>query len=139
MDQPLTPPPLPVLPLEYAPPALQGSTRLLRVLGWLSIGITAVGTVAAAVEVETVIVSGPALVVLGMVMIACGLARKQRALWIPGLAHLGIAGFFVMLVNVFGFSPTVARIPFPVMGGIYTIGVTIIFLKLMYWQRSKAI
>lgn len=133
MDQP---PPIPVLPLAYAPPALQKGTRWLTVMSWLSIVTLVAGTVAIFVEVESVLVSGLALAIIGTIMLIAGVARRQVMLWGPGALHLGICTLFVALVNGLHWGPRVAAKPFAVMSTAYTLGMT----ALLIWQirQSKA-
>jgi hypothetical protein len=135
MDE--TPKPLPVLTLEYAPPSLMGRRRVLRITGWLSIATLVIGTIACIIEVESVIASGPAISVIGLIMVIYGLSRRPKALWVPGLAHLLISGLFVGLVNGLNWSPRRAQVPFSVMSVIYTIGMTIALLVLMADERRR--
>jgi hypothetical protein len=130
MDQPKpASPPLAVLPLEYAGPAVNPSTTLMRWMTYLSVAAMVLATLAAILNVESVIVSGPVLALLGVIMVVCGFSRRQRALWWPGLAHWGICGLFVGLVNMLHWSPSDARVPFPIMGAIYTVAMTLALLR----------
>jgi hypothetical protein len=119
--------PVPVIPLAYArpdaePPALRGAWgRAVRVCHVLALLCCAVGwALLAFVDVETVVVSGPVLFVLGLVLIvAGGVTRSWRAVGF-GAAHVGVCILFVALVNLRHWSPRQAEAPFTIMGSAYT-------------------
>jgi hypothetical protein len=72
------------------------------------------------VEVETVLGTGPALTILGILIMAAGWKVDVRAVLI-GAAHCGICVMFVLLVNLYVWSPADAHQPFVVMGVIYIV------------------
>jgi hypothetical protein len=116
--------PIPVIPLQYASPA-SASPRWSRVIPWcLWVGwgscVTAVGLIAV-VSVESVLITGPVIFLLGLMAILGG--TWTRATWtlVTGVAHCGICILFMMLVNVWNWSPSYAREPFWWMGIGYTV------------------
>jgi hypothetical protein len=74
-----------------------------------------------AVEVETVLITGPCITVLSLVMIVAAVQRRYRGAWLLGLSHCAICAFFVILVNVFRWDPSDAMRPFTVLGLAYVV------------------
>jgi hypothetical protein len=117
--------PLPVLALEYAPPPQTGS----RVWRWiLTICLPAAYAVCvlavvliAAVHVESVLFTGPALSATGLLTVIAGVFKRDRVASFVGTCHCAICLLFVGLVNALHWSPRDARTPFLLMGIAYTI------------------
>jgi hypothetical protein len=115
--------PVPVIPLQYASPA-SALPRWSAVIpwclwaAWLSCAVAVVLIVT--VRVESVLITGPVIFFLGLMAIFGG--TWTRATWtlLAGVAHCGICALFVMLVNVWNWSPSDAREPFLWMGIAYT-------------------
>ena len=115
--------PRPVIALDYAPPSPRATiwraiVRWTVPLSWLC---CVVGTFAILVEVESVLVSGPVLFVLGLLTLIGGKMTGRR--WVTGLGwgHVGICILYVGLVNLRGWSPSEAEAPFAVMSIVYTL------------------
>ena len=121
--------PLPVLPLEYAPPA-GTANRVWRCivliclpLGLLTcaIGVTAIHIV----DVESVVVTGPGLFATGLLALLGGLFARNRVAAAVGAGHCAICLLFLLLVNLLHWSPGDAHFPFLVMGTVYTLAVAV--------------
>ena len=117
--------PIPVLPLQYAPPAAprplwRRISRVCLVAAWV---ICFAGVLLLIYETETVVGTGPALFVLGVLVLTGGLLTRQRLAAFVGGCHCGICLLFFGLVNMLGWSPDEARTPFLLMGKLYTIAV----------------
>jgi hypothetical protein len=117
--------PVPVLPLEYAPPPQAGSRVWRRILsiclpGAFGVCIVAVALIAA-VDVESVLFTGPALFTAGLLTVLAGVFVRDRFACIVGACHCAICLLFVGLVNALHWSPRDAHTPFLVMGVLYTI------------------
>jgi hypothetical protein len=99
------PPPIPVLPLDYAP--TDSADRVARWRWWVRALVVAGAVVCAAgwllivfTHVESVILTGPALAAVGAFLAACGWrARDWRGLFL-GVAHVAVCVLFVALVNM---------------------------------------
>jgi hypothetical protein len=116
--------PIPVLPLEYeqvdATRAHAG--RWLRLLVVLSSAACAVATaLIPVVDVETVIISGPVIFVMGAAILIA--AMRVRSPWhaVLGAGHCAICLLFFMFANWMGWGPPEARVPFAIMGLAYTL------------------
>jgi hypothetical protein len=117
--------PLPVLPLEYAPPPAAGRRptwrRIGRVgaaAGWLTC-LVAWALVLLGL-VESVLVTGPIIFTLGLLTLLGGAFNRERWPLILGVSHCAICVLFLFLVNAFHWSPRDAKLPFTVIGGVYT-------------------
>lgn len=119
--------PVPVLPLEYAPPVAAGGRAWRRiVLVCLAAGLlTCAGAafIIYADHVESVVLTGPVLFVTGLLTLLGGLFTRNRAASVVGAAHCGICLLFLLLVNLRRWSPNDAYVPFTVMGTIYTLAI----------------
>lgn len=121
--------PVPVLPLEYAPPAsIAGRVWRRIVLVCLALGLLTcvVGVIVIlAYDVESVVVTGPVLFVIGMLTLLGDLLTRKGVAAIVGGAHCGICLLFFLLVNLLQWSPNEAHSPFLVMGTIYTLVIAV--------------
>jgi len=117
--------PLPVIPLEYEHPAAgaMGKARALRVLAIVTWFVCALALwLIVAVDVESVIVTGPIIAILGAMITVRGLLERRSMFAIIGAGHLVICLLFVTLVNWRGWSPSEATKPFTIIGTLYVIG-----------------
>jgi hypothetical protein len=71
------------------------------------------------VTVESVLASGPVLAIVGLTTIIYGMRHGYQQVAALGAGHVGICILFVSLVNILGWSPAAARVPFMLMGTIY--------------------
>jgi hypothetical protein len=114
--------PIPVIPLEYA--SQPGSTEAARRLrwwvlaGWLACATATV--LIAWVDVETVLITGPVIFLLGAWLLVRGLGLRSPGHAILGSAHCAICLLFFMFVQLFHWSPNRSFQPFLVMGVLYT-------------------
>jgi hypothetical protein len=122
----MTPQPIPVIPLEYEHPAVAAVARPSRALRVSAILAWAACMVAwgllACVDVETVIVTGPIIALLGGMVAVRGIIERRAGFTVLGAAHLGICLLFVVLVNLLRWSPREAFTPFTVMGAMHVLG-----------------
>ncbi len=110
---------------------------------WLRFGIglqalvlmTGIG--ASFVKIESILFSGPALAVAGIVLVV--LAWRKRNIW---AMVLGISGpvfsiFLLVLINVLEWSPDDAKVPVPKIGLAYLAAVLILILPALLETRSR--
>lgn len=111
--------PLPVIPLEYAPPENQSSraARILALLDWAA-AASALGAIFV-IDVESVLVSGPILLVLGVITITCAWRARIWPALVLGASLCAVCLLFVMLVNLLNWPPAKADLPFRWMGAAY--------------------
>lgn len=118
--------PVPVIPLEYARPEA-ATSRIWRGIIWtchlLALLCCAVAwTLLVFVEVESVVITGAMLFILGVLLLVGGaITRPWRAAGF-GAAHVAVCVLFVALVNLRNWSPHEAEAPFTAMGAAYTAG-----------------
>ena len=117
--------PVPVIALEYEHPQVAAAARPGRklrgaaALAWIACAIAWLLIVG--VDVETVIITGPIIAVLGLMILIRGIIERRPPFAILGAAHLGICLLFIVLVNLFHWSPGEATKPFSVMGAIHVV------------------
>jgi hypothetical protein len=117
--------PLPVLPLEYAPPAPAVHRRWCRiaracaVVAWPCCLFT--WALVAAGNVQTVLVGGPVIFVLGLLVLLGGIFGRNRWFVGVGVGHCAVCVLFLFLVNALHWGPPDARVPFTIMGAAYTL------------------
>jgi hypothetical protein len=120
------PPPLPVIPLEYAKPA-DGEARVRpwRLINYSALiagaAVTVLGSALIWINVESVLASGPALMLVGFTMLVGGFRRQKPFIWGLGAAHCAVCVLFVALVNLLNWGPRQAEQPFAVMSGAYNL------------------
>jgi len=91
----------------------RAAMRVLLVIGlFLSVG----AWIALLVQVETVIFSGPVLVLAGVGTLLAGWRGSYRPAAYVGAAHVAISLLFFVLVNLLQWGPGDARLPFAWMG-----------------------
>ena len=99
------------------------------VIGWILIPT---------VDVESVVITGPVLFVLGfglMVTIWIGGARWTA---LVAAGHMCVCVLFFTLVNVLRWSPDDAHTPFMIMGGVYTLLIVpATVAACMHWPRVR--
>jgi hypothetical protein len=122
--------PVPVIQLDYADPA--PGRRRQTLLRWTRYAATlALLTAAAAwallcfVRVESVVLTGPILFVLGALTLVGGFLTGRTLLIGIGGAHCFICVLFVALVNALRWNPREAHDPFTWMGLVFTAAVTV--------------
>ena len=118
--------PVPVIPLEYAPPERRPSAAwrsIVRVCHALSLLWCAVAWVLIVVGfARSVLATGPVLFLLGALLVVGGLLTRDVRAAAFGSAHMAICLLFVLLVNLLHWGPDEAERPFAVMGALYTLG-----------------
>ena len=121
--------PRPVIPLEYAQPTTARRARAWWLAARACVVLCGlclfVGWVLLFFDVETVIVTGPLLFVLGLALAVSAWRLKLMPAVMLGIGHCSICVLFVTLVNVRNWSPSEAEIPFRVLGGFYLLVVTV--------------
>jgi len=128
--------PIPVIPLSYqnAYDAAAATTR--PILPTVSILTCVAGIALLLVHTETVIASGPVIALLGIWLIIQGFKRHQRLRLILGGLHCMICALFLVMVNLWHWSPRDAHLPFLAMSVIHTLIAG--GLVLAMWQRFSA-
>ena len=117
--------PLPVIPLEYEHPqvaAVARPGRALRVcviLAWAACVLAWMLIVG--VDVISVIATGPIIALLAGMVAVRGLIERRAGFTVLGAAHLGICLLFIVLVNLFRWSPGEAQKPFTVIGALHVV------------------
>lgn len=105
--------------------------RWLLVAGWLTCAVAWILVVA--VDVESVVGTGPIIFSIGgAIIILGGIVQYRLAIW-AGVAHCGICVLFTALVNIFSWSPREAEMPFGIMGAVYVIA----SLPLTWWAFRR--
>ncbi len=91
-------------------------------LAWL----VCVGTwvLIAFVDVESVLVAGPIILLLGILLVVLGYLRQYRWAFRLGVAHIAVTWLFFGLVNLLEWSPRQAVLPFTIIGLAYLAFVT---------------
>ena len=130
------PEPIPVIPLSYqnAHDASAEATR--PILPTLTLIVCLCGIAALLIHTETVLFSGPLVAILGIWLIVQGFKRHEMLRAILGGVHCTICALFVVMVNLWHWSPGDARLPFLLMSTVHTIidgG-----LVLTMWRRFSA-
>ena len=114
--------PIPVIPLDYERPVPSPRTPLLAGLvavAWVACAVA--WSLIAFVDVESVLVTGPVVAVLGVCLALTGAsARRPTAVWL-GVAHIAVCALFFLLAWGLGWGPRQATRPFAVMGGLYCV------------------
>ena len=90
------------------------------------------------IQVESVLFTGPLLLAIGAALaVFAGLARDVPAV-ILGAAHCAVCVLFFGLVNMLHWSPDDARVPFLVMGAVYSgvAGVASAMMLVRRWPRA---
>lgn len=129
--------PIPVIKLDYADAApgrrRQFLLRWTRYSAGLALLTCSVGWILLClVKVETVLVTGPILFVLGALTLLGGLLTGRPLFSVIGAAHCFICVLFAALVNALRWSPRDAHDPFTWMGLVFTAAVTV--PTLMAWS-----
>ena len=121
--------PKPVIPLHYAGPITARRERswlmAARVCVVLSALCVLVGWVLMFVDIESVIVTGPILMLTGLALVLVAWRLRIMPAALLGIAHCSICALFFTLVNVRSWSPRDAEWPFRVMTGIYLLALTL--------------
>jgi hypothetical protein len=83
-------------------------------------GLAILGALGAAfLEVETILLGGPLISLLGLYVAALGLHRSFRQGVAAGLSAVGFSLFILLLISGLGWGPDAARVPVRVLGSIY--------------------
>ena len=119
--------PLPVIPLEYAPPARAASSRAWRHVVRVCLALSLLCCAAAWALVaggvgRSVLATGPVLFTLGVLLVVGGAITRDPRAAAFGVAHVSVCLLFVLLVNLLHWGPRDAERPFTMMGGAYTLG-----------------
>jgi hypothetical protein len=121
--------PIPVLPLEYAPPMPPVHTKWRRIarvcalIAWPCC-VVAWGLILSG-RVETVLFTGPVIFILGVLTLLGGVFNRDRWFVVVGGGHCAVCVLFLVLVNAFHWSPREARFPFMCIGAVYTLAATV--------------
>ena len=114
--------PVPVIPLEYAadpagtPSRLRWWLRFLARAAWIA---CVLAWLAILVDVETVLASGPVILLLGAGLFVLAWRARSPRHMVIGAAHCAICLLFFVLVQRMHWGPQAARVPFAVMGAAY--------------------
>ncbi|HEV7300804.1 MAG TPA: hypothetical protein VGN72_15670 [Tepidisphaeraceae bacterium] len=119
------------IPMAYATPSAGDPRRVgrlrwtlwLLVAGWAAclVGILSLVTI----DAETAVVSGPALVLIGIVTIVYASRAGLPLARAIGIAHVVIVTFLTLMVSVNNWSPGRAQDPLFVFGGFYLLLITL--------------
>lgn len=104
---------------------LLGVGILCALCAWLAIPL---------ITVESVLFSGPILAIVGLATTIYGIRHHYPQVTTMGAAHVAICILFVSLVNLLGWGPGAARVPFMLMGAIY-----ILIMAPLSWAIGKAL
>ncbi len=121
MDQPI-----PVLTLEYAPPAAARGSAVWRTIVQvchLTALLACAGTTIfiAFIDTQWGVLGGIPIFISGT-LAAVGAAIRRDWLGLAlGVCNVGVCVLFVLLVNLLNLSPRSAHMPFSIMGAIYTL------------------
>ena len=115
--------PVPVIPLAYEPPQppdWQTWRAILRVCHPVALVVCALAwCLLVFVKVESVLLTGPALLTLGVLLVIGGaLTGNARSLRF-GVGHVSICVLFFLLVNLLEWAPSDSEQPFALLGGLY--------------------
>jgi hypothetical protein len=133
---------LPAIPLQYQSPIRRPRRR------WLSLGRWAVliawpmcllAWFLLFVEVETVLVTGPVILLLGLVAIIGGIVHRSWWLVVIGVWHVTLCLLFVALVNLRHWSPDDSRDPFIIMGLVHLILTLSLTLYVLWSPATEAV
>ncbi|MBP7937183.1 MAG: hypothetical protein KA354_21270 [Phycisphaerae bacterium] len=100
-------------------------TRGLIALGWFTCMI-AWGLIAL-VDVESVLVTGPILLLVGLLSVIAGLLAKYSRAVVVGACYAGVSLLFFLLVVIFDWGPGEAKEPFLWMGAAFIVLVVPLF------------
>jgi hypothetical protein len=117
--------PQPVIPLEYAKPSTSTHDRRWWLAARVSLLLAGLCLLAGwglmFMDVETAVVTGPMLALMGVVLVGSGWRLKLMPAMLLGIAHCSICLLFFTLVNVRNWSPSEAAVPFRIMTGMYLV------------------
>jgi hypothetical protein len=94
----------------------------------LGLAVCAVAFVLLFAKVESVLVTGPLIALIGAAMLGMAVHRRDWARLGLGAGHLAVCVLLIALVNLRGWSPDEAELPFKWIGGCYliaTVGVSV--------------
>jgi hypothetical protein len=126
------------LVLEYAKPwHAPRWFRTVRVLLWIELFATAIAAALCVFEVETIVASGPALFLIGVILLIFGsLARRPLAMVLGGELMCVVIMVF-LLINLLRWSPGEARVPVSVIACLQTLaGVAVACVE--FWRERSA-
>jgi hypothetical protein len=131
--------PIPVIPLEYAKSATHPREQRWLIVAQAALVLSALDVLVGwvlipLVDAETAVVTGPILLLCGIVLLLASWRLKLLLTAILGLAHCAIPLLFTMLVNVRRWSPNEATTPFTIMAGLYLIAV-VLPVTAVAWTR----
>ena len=116
---PSPPVPQPVIPLEYATSGGESPRRkLVRWLGGANWIFCAVAWILIVVHVESVLATGPVVFAFGVALM---ISSRRVSFWsmIIGLCNVCVCLLFIAFVNLWGWGPDKAHLPFSIMGLVY--------------------
>ena len=133
------PVPVQVIPLDYADPSPDRRRRFLLRWSRYAVGLAllncSVGWILVCfVKVESVLVTGPILFVLGALALLGGFLTGRPLFIVIGAAHCFICVLFTALVNALRWSPAQAHDPFTLMGLLFTAAIAV--PTLMAWSSG---
>jgi hypothetical protein len=113
--------PLPVIPLAYAVPddSARRFRMALRVCEALGLAVCAIAFTLLFAEVESVLVTGPLIALIGSAMVGMAVHRRDWPRVGLGAGHIGVCVLLIALVNLLHWSPGEAEMPFKWIGGCY--------------------
>jgi hypothetical protein len=105
-----------VRPLARHSPRRPGISRS-TLAGLLILHLLGIGgsVIAAAVQIESIVGTGPAFSVLGLIVAECGRRSRLRSMYWIGLSTLALSLFVFALINIAEWSPAEASVPVPVL------------------------
>ena len=117
IDNPYRAPEVPFEVLRES--VLRGAYFWIRSFIILQMLVAVVGTAAAFVDVETIVITGPILSIFGIFgTIACVRKRYNFGVWI-GASGPAICLAIFLIIQLFNWGPTEAQEPVPLIGAVY--------------------
>jgi hypothetical protein len=136
------PDPAPVIRLDYAKSdgrrpwrIVQRSFPTLVLSTWAMCVIACIAI--AAYDVESVLVSGPVIFILGALLIVAGAILRRHLATLIGAGHCAICLLFFALVNIRHWGPSDAHDPFLAMGALYVLATSIPSLLMYLYYRRR--
>lgn len=128
--------PISVIPLAYQNVYDSAAASTRPILPTLTVAACIIGIALQLVDTETVIASGPVVALFGIWLIIQGLKRHERLRAVLGGVHCMICALFVVMVNLWTWSPREAHVPFLVMSVVHTLVAS--GLVVAMWLRFSA-
>lgn len=101
--------------------------------------VAALGTIAVFVDVESVLFSGPLLLLIGLYLLIAGVMHRLLWLAVTGALHVGICALFFGLVQLLQWSPREAETPFRILSTVYCWPALVLTLTSLSYLRNPPV